>query len=199
MGAGSAARADRPQNLARSSGAIDGGTLVRSGANGIRKSRIPRRSPMLVSGQCRSGGRSRGGRGQQARRRRRNPGRHLPARLRPLPAGPDHASGIVSAGQPLGPQPRGVDDPTDANYNRLVFVPYPARTEQMWRQDGLYDALVVIGYNMAPVIPGLGSAIFLHIARPDFSSTLGCVAVSKETLLGLLPLLGPGSTITIRG
>ena len=91
-----------------------------------------------------------------------------------------------------------VDDPTDANYNRLVSLPYPARTEQMWRQDGHYDALVVIGYNMAPAIPGLGSAIFLHIARPDFSSTLGCVAVAREVLLGLLPLLGPGSTITIK-
>jgi L,D-peptidoglycan transpeptidase YkuD (ErfK/YbiS/YcfS/YnhG family) len=90
-----------------------------------------------------------------------------------------------------------VDDPTDANYNRLVSLPYPARTEPMWRHDGLYDALVVIGYNTAPVIPGLGSAIFLHIARPDFSSTLGCIAVEREVLLGLLPLLGPGSTITI--
>jgi L,D-peptidoglycan transpeptidase YkuD (ErfK/YbiS/YcfS/YnhG family) len=69
----------------------------------------------------------------------------------------------------------------------------------MWRQDGLYDALVVIGYNTAPVIPGLGSAIFLHMARPDFSSTQGCIAVKKEVLLGLLPLLGPGSTLTIKG
>ncbi len=100
---------------------------------------------------------------------------------------------------PLAPNHGWVDDPTDANYNRLVSLPYPARTEQMWRQDGLYDALVVIGYNVEPVIPGLGSAIFLHIARPDFSSTQGCVAVKKEILLGLLPLLGPGSTITIRG
>jgi L,D-peptidoglycan transpeptidase YkuD (ErfK/YbiS/YcfS/YnhG family) len=99
---------------------------------------------------------------------------------------------------PLEPNHGWVDDPGDANYNRLVSLPYAAGTEKMWRQDRLYDALVVIGYNMQPVIPRFGSAIFLHIARSDFSSTQGCIAVKKEILLGLLPLLGPGSTITIR-
>jgi L,D-peptidoglycan transpeptidase YkuD (ErfK/YbiS/YcfS/YnhG family) len=67
----------------------------------------------------------------------------------------------------------------------------------MWREDELYDALVVIGYNIEPVIPGAGSAIFLHVAAPDFAPTAGCIAVEKEILLGLLPLLGPGSKITI--
>lgn len=100
---------------------------------------------------------------------------------------------------PLAPNHGWVDDPDDTNYNQLVSLPYPARTEQMWRQDEVYDLLIVIGYNMDPVTPGRGSAIFLHIARPDFSSTQGCIAVTREVLLGLLPLLGPGSTITIRG
>jgi L,D-peptidoglycan transpeptidase YkuD (ErfK/YbiS/YcfS/YnhG family) len=90
-----------------------------------------------------------------------------------------------------------VDDPADANYNRLVALPYPASAEPMWREDGLYDALVVIGYNTDPVIAGAGSAIFLHVASPDFARTAGCIAVAKEVLLGLLPVLGPGSTITI--
>lgn len=99
---------------------------------------------------------------------------------------------------PLAPDHGWVDDPADANYNRLVTLPYPASAERMWREDGLYDALVVIGYNTDPIIPGAGSAIFLHIATPDFAPTAGCVAVSKDVLLGLLPLLGPGSKITIR-
>jgi len=90
-----------------------------------------------------------------------------------------------------------VDDPTDANYNRLVTLPYPASAERMWREDGLYDALVVIGYNTQPVIAGAGSAIFLHIATPDLSSTAGCIAIGKDVLFGLLPLLGAGSKITI--
>ena len=100
--------------------------------------------------------------------------------------------------RPLLPNDGWVDEPSDPRYNRLVELPYPASAEQMWRDDGLYDALVVIGYNMEPVIPGAGSAIFLHVATPDFAPTAGCVAVSKDVLLGLLPLLGPGSTITIR-
>ena len=101
--------------------------------------------------------------------------------------------------KPLAPSDGWVDEPADANYNRPVSLPYPASAEQMWREDDLYDALVVIGYNMEPVVPGAGSAIFLHIATPDFAPTAGCVAVRREILLGLLPLLGPGSQIAIRG
>jgi L,D-peptidoglycan transpeptidase YkuD (ErfK/YbiS/YcfS/YnhG family) len=100
---------------------------------------------------------------------------------------------------PLAANHGWVDDPADRNYNRLVLLPYPASTEPMWRQDGLYDALAVIGYNMDPVVPGAGSAIFLHVAAADFAATAGCVAVEKEVLLALLPRLGPGSMITIRG
>ena len=69
----------------------------------------------------------------------------------------------------------------------------------MWLDDAVYDLLVVIGYNTDPVVPGAGSAIFLHIARPDFSPTAGCIAVERDVLIRLMPLLGPGSTITIRG
>ena len=99
----------------------------------------------------------------------------------------------------LSPSDAWVDDPADANYNRLVSLPYPAHTEPMWLDDAVYDLLVVIGYNIDPVTPGAGSAIFLHIARPDFSPTAGCIAIASEVLIGLMPLLGPGSTITIRG
>ncbi len=101
--------------------------------------------------------------------------------------------------KPLAPSDGWVDEPSDANYNRPVSLPYPASAEQMWREDDLYDALIVIGYNMEPVVPGAGSAIFLHIATPDFAPTAGCVAVQREILLELLPLLGPGSRIAITG
>jgi L,D-peptidoglycan transpeptidase YkuD (ErfK/YbiS/YcfS/YnhG family) len=99
----------------------------------------------------------------------------------------------------LKPNDGWVDEPADVNYNRMVPLPYPASAEQMWREDELYDAVVVIGYNTDPVVAGAGSAIFLHVAGPDFAPTAGCIAVQKEVLLGLLPLLGRGSTITIRG
>ena len=95
-----------------------------------------------------------------------------------------------------------VDDPADPNYNRLVTLPYPAHHEEMWRADGLYDLVVLIGYNTDPPLPGRGSAIFLHVAapnwaRPDFAPTAGCIAVAREVLGPLLGLLGPGSMITI--
>ena len=91
-----------------------------------------------------------------------------------------------------------VDDPNDPKYNQLVELPYPAHVEEMWRADGIYDLLAVVGYNMNPTRPGAGSAIFLHIARPNFAPTEGCVAIERSALLNLIPLLGPESTLTIR-
>jgi L,D-peptidoglycan transpeptidase YkuD (ErfK/YbiS/YcfS/YnhG family) len=127
-----------------------------------------------------------------------------PAGIFPLASGfyrPDRMapprSGLLV--RALSPQDAWVDDPADHNYNRLVSLPYPAHTEQMWLEDAVYDLLVAIGYNMDPVVPGVGSAIFLHIARPDFSPTAGCIAIEKKVLLDMMPLLGPASTITIRG
>lgn len=97
----------------------------------------------------------------------------------------------------LSPSDAWVDDPSDPNYNRLASLPYGASAEPMWLDDVLYDLLVVIGYNVAPVVAGAGSAVFLHIARPDFAPTAGCIAVAREVLVGLMPLLGQSSTITI--
>jgi L,D-peptidoglycan transpeptidase YkuD (ErfK/YbiS/YcfS/YnhG family) len=91
-----------------------------------------------------------------------------------------------------------VDDPADPQYNRLVTLPYPAHHEEMWREDGLYDLVVLIGYNTDPPVPGRGSAIFLHVARPDFRPTDGCIAVAREVLLPVLALLAPGGRITIQ-
>jgi L,D-peptidoglycan transpeptidase YkuD (ErfK/YbiS/YcfS/YnhG family) len=98
----------------------------------------------------------------------------------------------------LCPEHGWVDDPGDALYNRPILLPFPARHERMWRADGLYDLVVVIGYNTDPPVPGRGSAIFLHVARPDFAPTEGCIAVEREVLAELLALIGPGSTIAIR-
>jgi L,D-peptidoglycan transpeptidase YkuD (ErfK/YbiS/YcfS/YnhG family) len=97
----------------------------------------------------------------------------------------------------LRPNDAWVDDPLDPRYNRLVSLPYPAHHEEMWREDGLYDLVVPIGYNTDPPLPGRGSAIFLHVARPDFAATEGCIAIAGDVLARVLGLLGPGSTITI--
>lgn len=99
---------------------------------------------------------------------------------------------------PLRPNEGWVDDPADPRYNRVVTLPYGANHERMWRRDHLYDLVVVIAYNLDPVVPGRGSAIFLHCASPDLAPTEGCIAVARDVLLALFPLLGPLSHITIR-
>jgi L,D-peptidoglycan transpeptidase YkuD (ErfK/YbiS/YcfS/YnhG family) len=90
------------------------------------------------------------------------------------------------------------DDPAEPSlYNRLVRLPFAAGHERMWREDGLYDLVVEIGYNDAPPRPGAGSAIFLHLARPDWAPTEGCVAMERADLLAVLAAIGPESLIDI--
>lgn len=86
----------------------------------------------------------------------------------------------------LIPEAGWCDDPADPFYNRPVLTPYPASHETLWREDHIYDLIVELGYNDDPVVPGNGSAIFLHVAREDYSPTEGCVACSREDLLALL-------------
>lgn len=89
------------------------------------------------------------------------------------------------------------DAPGDANYNRLVKLPYPASAETMWRNDHLYDLVAVLGYNDDPVVPGKGSAIFLHLAKPDYAPTHGCVALNIDDALAALKQLRPGDSVQI--
>jgi L,D-peptidoglycan transpeptidase YkuD (ErfK/YbiS/YcfS/YnhG family) len=90
------------------------------------------------------------------------------------------------------------DDPADPAYNRHVKLPYPASAERLWREDGIYDIVVVLGHNDDPPVAGLGSAVFLHIARPDYSPTQGCVAVARDHLEVLLAAAEPGDALEIR-
>jgi L,D-peptidoglycan transpeptidase YkuD (ErfK/YbiS/YcfS/YnhG family) len=89
------------------------------------------------------------------------------------------------------------DAPNDPNYNRLVKLPYPASAENMWRDDSLYDLLAVLRYNDDPVVPGKGSAIFLHQARIDYSATHGCVALAPDDLRAAIEQLRPGDQVVI--
>ena len=95
------------------------------------------------------------------------------------------------------------DDPTDpVHYNRPVTLPHASSAEAMWRDDALYDLVVVLGHNDAPPIPGLGSAIFLHCAADDETGELrpteGCVALPRATLKAIVPRLTPKTLIEIR-
>jgi len=90
------------------------------------------------------------------------------------------------------------DAPGDVHYNRPVTLPYPASAEEMWRADGVYDIVVVIGHNDAPVIDGAGSAIFMHLVAEGRTPTAGCVALTPDDLRTVLAACGPGSEIEIR-
>lgn len=89
------------------------------------------------------------------------------------------------------------DAPGDPAYNRPVRLPYPASCEALAREDELYDIVVVLGHNDDPPEPGLGSAIFLHCARPDFPPTQGCVALARGDLLDVLASVQPGDRLEI--
>lgn len=97
----------------------------------------------------------------------------------------------------LSPADGWCDDPEDAAYNRLVRLPYGTSAERLWRDDHLYDIIVVIGHNDDPVVPGRGSAIFLHVAGPGLAPTEGCIALEEPQLTALLAELGPGDEIEI--
>ena len=91
------------------------------------------------------------------------------------------------------------DAPADRNYNRPVRLPYPASHERMWRTDGLYDICIVLDWNIAERRRGLGSCIFLHMARPGYLPTEGCVALSPPDMARLLPLLRKGTRLRVLG
>jgi L,D-peptidoglycan transpeptidase YkuD (ErfK/YbiS/YcfS/YnhG family) len=95
---------------------------------------------------------------------------------------------LLSA-EPIGRHSGWCDAAGDRNYNRKVALPYSASAEHLWRNDQLYDVIVVLGYNTAPRATGRGSAIFIHIARRSFAPTAGCIAMKREHLLRLLALL----------
>ena len=89
------------------------------------------------------------------------------------------------------------DDPADRNYNRLVRLPSRRSAEGLKRADPLYDLVLVLGYNDVPRVRGRGSAIFVHLARPGFTPTDGCIALSRRDLTMLLAVLGPRSAIVV--
>lgn len=113
---------------------------------------------------------------------------------------PDHLATAPQTALPhraMTPTDGWCDDPDSPAYNRAVILPYPARAERLWRDDALYDVLVVLGYNDAPPVAGAGSAIFLHVARPDFSGTEGCVGLALDNLLEVVQTLSTDSLLEI--
>lgn len=83
-------------------------------------------------------------------------------------------------------------------YNRPVSLPFPASHERMWRGDDLYNLVVELGYNDDPPLAGRGSAIFMHLARPGYLPTEGCIALTDGDLREVVKRLTGRSAIEIR-
>lgn len=90
------------------------------------------------------------------------------------------------------------DDVSANEYNTHIKAPFNSSYEKMWREDNLYDIVVVLGYNDDPVVAGKGSAIFMHIARENYSPTDGCVGLSKSDLLEILNDVDATTQVCIR-
>lgn len=88
--------------------------------------------------------------------------------------------------EPIGPDDGWCDDPAHRDYNKMIRLPHEARHEALWRRDAAYDIVGVLGWNDAPVEKRRGSAIFLHVARPDYAPTQGCVALALRDLQRVL-------------
>ena len=78
------------------------------------------------------------------------------------------------------------DDHKSLKYNQLIKRPYKYRHEKLYRKDNIYDIIIVLNYNMNPIVKKKGSAIFLHIAKKNYTPTEGCLAISKESIKILL-------------
>ena len=90
------------------------------------------------------------------------------------------------------------EDPRDRRYNRPLRLPRDHPGDRLWRTDGLYDLIVELDHNTRPRIAGRGSAVFVHVARPGFPPTAGCVALAEPALRRLLERAGPRTRIDIR-
>ena len=97
----------------------------------------------------------------------------------------------------IQPEDGWCDDPASNYYNTHVVLPFAPSHEILWREDAIYDILIPIGYNDEHPVKGQGSAIFFHLATPDYKPTLGCVGIALRDMLEIMKYLNSESRITI--
>ena len=89
------------------------------------------------------------------------------------------------------------DDPNSKKYNQLIKLPTKYRHEKLYRNDKLYDIILVLDYNMNPIVKGKGSAIFLHLSKNLKNKTSGCVALRKKDMLELIKKIKKNTKVII--
>ena len=78
------------------------------------------------------------------------------------------------------------DDSNSKKYNQLIKLPSKYTHEKLHRKDNVYDLVIVLNYNMNPIIKNKGSAIFIHVAKKNYKKTAGCIALKKKNLVKLI-------------
>jgi L,D-peptidoglycan transpeptidase YkuD (ErfK/YbiS/YcfS/YnhG family) len=99
--------------------------------------------------------------------------------------------------RPIGAEDAWCEDPSHRHYNQPIRLDRGHAGDRLWRDDHLYDFIIELDHNTRPRIAGRGSAVFLHLARKNFSPTAGCVAMTKAAMLRLLSRIGPNTRIVI--
>ena len=89
------------------------------------------------------------------------------------------------------------DDPSSKKYNQLVYLPFSYSHEKLFIKENIYDIILVLDYNMNPIVKDKGSAIFIHVAKKNYSKTKGCIAVNKFSLLEIIKRLKIRSKVKI--
>ena len=88
-------------------------------------------------------------------------------------------------------------DPKSSHYNKLIRLPFAYKHEKLYKKENVYDIILVLNYNMNPVMKNKGSAIFIHVAKNDFKSTEGCIAIKKINLMKLIKEIGQNTKVKI--
>ena len=89
------------------------------------------------------------------------------------------------------------DDPKSKDYNKLIKLPINYRYEKLYRKENIYDLILVLNFNMRPIVKKKGSAIFIHIAKKNYKKTEGCVAINKISLLRVIKKLKNNTKVLI--
>ena len=90
------------------------------------------------------------------------------------------------------------DDPSSKKYNQLIRLPTKCSHEKLYQKNNIYDLLLVIDYNMNPVVINKGSAIFIHVAKKNYKPTAGCISLKKRDILKLIKILKLNTKILIK-
>ena len=89
------------------------------------------------------------------------------------------------------------DDVRSSQYNKLIKLPSNYSNEKLYKKENIYDIILVLNFNMSPIIKNKGSAIFIHVAKRNYKKTEGCIALKKMHLVKVLKELKKNTLVKI--